>query len=72
MKQRKSLKALVALLLVLCLIFQTGGFALAAGERVNYVAGKSVAVNNDVNMPQYFAAAYLTDGVTDCAGANHG
>lgn len=72
MKQRKSLKALVALLLVLCLIFQTGGFALAAGERVNYAAGKSVAVNNDVNMPQYFAAAYLTDGVTDCAGANHG
>jgi len=39
---------------------------------VNLALGKTVTANSDVNMPQYFAVKYLTDGVTACGNGNFG
>lgn len=63
MKKRKLGKAAIALILVLCLIFQTGSFVFAEGadSRVNLALYKSVTANSDVGN-QYFAIPYLTNG----------
>ena len=39
---------------------------------VNLALHKAVSTNSDVNMPQYFAQSYLTDGVTACGNGNFG
>lgn len=45
---------------------------VAGNYDTNLALHKTVTANSDVNMPQYFAQSYLTDGVTACGSGNFG